>query len=106
MIRSDMQRLWGSHLKNPIAHKRFVTLACWRQSLGTIGYQRSYANPVGAYSRPLALTRTATKRGRRRSSPPLDGCDVQCSVPLSSPSWPHSPRHLGFSVDDRVGLAN
>ena len=44
MIRSDMQRLWGSHLKNPIAHKRFVTLACWRQSLGTIGYQRSYAN--------------------------------------------------------------
>src|ERR1700675_2185678 len=35
----------GSHLKNPIAHERFVTLACWRQSLATTeACQRSCAN--------------------------------------------------------------
>src|SRR6202021_2733079 len=31
---SDLQRHSGSHLKNPIAHERFVTVA-WRQSLAT-----------------------------------------------------------------------
>jgi hypothetical protein len=97
----------GSHLKNPIAHERLVTLACWRQSLPTTeACKRSCANLSERALNGCALTRTATERVGAVLLRLLMVAADNVASPLASPSWPRSPRRHGFSVDDRVGLAS
>jgi hypothetical protein len=78
----------GSHLKNPIAHERFVTLACRHQSLGTIGAcQRSYANLSERALNGLALTqgRPLSAVGGVLLRPLMVAADN-----VASPAWPRS----------------
>ena len=100
---SDMQRYSRVSSKNPIAHERLVTLACWPKRLApTEACQRSSANLSERALNGRALTRTATER----VGAVLLRLLMVAADNVASPSWFRSPRRHGFSVDDRVGFAS
>ena len=76
-----------------IAHERFVTLACLRQSSAAIeACQRSCANLSERALNGLALT-----QGRALSA---------VGTVLASPAWPRSLSRHDFLVDSSVGFAS